>query len=388
MGDSVGAIIETPLELGQIFEDWNRKVSAKNAKPGTDTAALFFTISKVGESIDVVEALGNRTADVRAHFTTDVPLSPETIKSLGKERMLYMVLRASAKAALAWKSVEHSSPLYWDFYDLERDLTAMIVVLDEITFLQLKRAQAELKTRPDACRYFCGRKYQEKYNALISRHPTESPSLAPTTPAPTTAAPTPALYTTWHAGGCPSGYLGESGIVSDLSACQALCSATAACSFAAFCPSGTTGCTGVHANKCVMYSKCTSACDWQCYLNHYGDLQDAFGATNVAGAETHWSNHGKGEGRLCTCLGYTTYAKTQAAVRYIEVPGGGQCYNSGGWLPNFEQNGHTLATCQAKCTQFTDCVTVSLFTSGRCYGRFRSQSACIAAASSEGATNP
>merc|ERR1712232_65702 len=262
MGDSVGAIIETPLELGQIFEDWNRKVSAKNAKPGTDTAALFFTISKVGESIDVVEALGNRTADERAHFTTDVPLSPETIKSLGKERMLYMVLRASAKAALAWKSVEHSSPLYWDFYDLERDLTAMIVVLDEITFLQLKRAQAELKTRPDACRYFCGRKYQEKYNALISRLPTESPSLAPTTPAPTTA-----------------------------------------------------------------------------------------------------------------------------AVHYIEVPGGGQCYNSGGWLPNFEQNGHTLATCQAKCTQFTDCVTVSLFTSGRCYGRFRSQSACIAAASSEGATD-
>merc|ERR1712232_210996 len=250
MGDSVGAIIETPLELGQIFEDWNRKVSAKNAKPGTDTAALFFTISKVGESIDVVEALGNRTADERARFTTDVPLSPETIKSLGKERMLYTVLRASAKAALAWKSVEHSSPLYWDFYDLERDLTAMIVVLDEITFLQLKRAQAELKTRPDACRYFCGRKYQEKYNALISRLPTESPSLAPTTSAPTTA------------------------------------------------------------------------CDWQCYLNRYGDLQNAFGATNVAGAETHWNNHGKGEGRLCTC---------PAAVHYIEIQGGGQCYNSGGW---------------------------------------------------------
>merc|ERR1712232_184838 len=186
MGDSVGAIIETPLELGQIFEDWNRKVSAKNAKPGTDTAALFFTISKVGESIDVVEALGNRTADERARFTTDVPLSPETIKSLGKERMLYTVLRASAKAALAWKSVEPSSPLYWDFYDLERDLTAMIVFLDEITFLQLQSAQDELKTRPDECRYFCRRKDQEKYNALISRLPTESPSLAPTTPAPTT----------------------------------------------------------------------------------------------------------------------------------------------------------------------------------------------------------
>merc|ERR1712232_1290931 len=82
-----------------------------------------------------------------------------------------------------------------------------------------------------------------------------------------------------------------------------------------------------------------------------------------------------------------TPAPTAAAVHYIEIPGGGQCYNSGGWLPNFEQNGHTLATCQAKCTQFTDCVTVSLFTSGRCYGRFRSQSACIAAAWSEGATN-
>merc|ERR1711988_1033382 len=42
-------------------------------------------------------------------------------------------------------------------------------------------------------------------------------------------------------------------------------------------------------------------CNWQCYLDRYPDLQDAFGAANTASARIHYHNHGQSEGRDCTC---------------------------------------------------------------------------------------
>merc|ERR1719482_2079716 len=46
-----------------------------------------------------------------------------------------------------------------------------------------------------------------------------------------------------------------------------------------------------------------SGCDWQCYLNRYDDLQKIFGKTNVAAARRHYAIHGKKEGRDCRCSG-------------------------------------------------------------------------------------
>jgi len=43
------------------------------------------------------------------------------------------------------------------------------------------------------------------------------------------------------------------------------------------------------------------ACDWQCYLDRYADLQNAFGKTGIARASEHWFLHGQVEGRDCTC---------------------------------------------------------------------------------------
>merc|ERR1719424_381730 len=43
-------------------------------------------------------------------------------------------------------------------------------------------------------------------------------------------------------------------------------------------------------------------CEWQCYLDRYVDLGNAFGATNTAAAANHWTEHGKGEERDCTCV--------------------------------------------------------------------------------------
>ena len=42
-------------------------------------------------------------------------------------------------------------------------------------------------------------------------------------------------------------------------------------------------------------------CDWQCYLDRYADLQNAFGSHNLAAAENHWNNIGRSEGRDCSC---------------------------------------------------------------------------------------
>ena len=59
---------------------------------------------------------------------------------------------------------------------------------------------------------------------------------------------------------------------------------------------------------CFGSRSCVSAgCDWQCYLDQYEDLQNAFGANNVAAAESHYQNHGNSEGRDCTCPGLCCY---------------------------------------------------------------------------------
>jgi len=42
-------------------------------------------------------------------------------------------------------------------------------------------------------------------------------------------------------------------------------------------------------------------CNWQCYLDRYGDLQKAYGSTNIGKAKQHWAWHGLKEGRDCTC---------------------------------------------------------------------------------------
>jgi len=42
-------------------------------------------------------------------------------------------------------------------------------------------------------------------------------------------------------------------------------------------------------------------CDWQCYLDQYGDLAKAFGAHNLAAAKLHWETNGEAEGRYCAC---------------------------------------------------------------------------------------
>jgi len=42
-------------------------------------------------------------------------------------------------------------------------------------------------------------------------------------------------------------------------------------------------------------------CNWQCYLNRYKDLRDAFGPTNTESAKKHYSDQGQAEGRDCTC---------------------------------------------------------------------------------------
>ena len=50
-------------------------------------------------------------------------------------------------------------------------------------------------------------------------------------------------------------------------------------------------------------------CNWQCYLDRYGDLIKAFGANNIRKAETHWSTQGQKAGRDCTCGKYSRDAK-------------------------------------------------------------------------------
>jgi len=52
---------------------------------------------------------------------------------------------------------------------------------------------------------------------------------------------------------------------------------------------------------CTCSDAAIEACDWQCYLRRYPDLQTALGATNTAGAEAHYLANGKSEGRGCTC---------------------------------------------------------------------------------------
>lgn len=63
----------------------------------------------------------------------------------------------------------------------------------------------------------------------------------------------------WN-GACNGNYIASgSGIQDDLSACKAKCDSVATCSFLSFCPSGTSACTGGNANKCALYSACSSS---------------------------------------------------------------------------------------------------------------------------------
>jgi len=45
---------------------------------------------------------------------------------------------------------------------------------------------------------------------------------------------------------------------------------------------------------------CSEACNWDCYVARYPDLQKAFGNDQGA-ANRHYTDHGKAEGRDCTC---------------------------------------------------------------------------------------
>jgi len=67
---------------------------------------------------------------------------------------------------------------------------------------------------------------------------------------------------------------------------------------------------------------CTcNKCDWQCYLDRYGDLRRAYGPNNLKEAASHYERTGRGEGRDCTCGGRT-----------VPTPKGGSfpiCYAKG-----------------------------------------------------------
>merc|ERR1719419_1629339 len=54
-------------------------------------------------------------------------------------------------------------------------------------------------------------------------------------------------------------------------------------------------CTSPFDTSCVIPSK---NCNWQCYLDRYTDLREAFSATNVIEAEKHWKRKGYDEGRV------------------------------------------------------------------------------------------
>merc|ERR1712238_78632 len=57
----------------------------------------------------------------------------------------------------------------------------------------------------------------------------------------------------------------------------------------------------VQGDVLVIKKKSGQACNFQCYLDRYPDLQKAFGATNTKDAERHYNNNGRREGRDCTC---------------------------------------------------------------------------------------
>jgi len=44
-----------------------------------------------------------------------------------------------------------------------------------------------------------------------------------------------------------------------------------------------------------------SNCNWQCYLDRYSDLQQAFGKNNLEAARNHYFEYGMTEGRSCSC---------------------------------------------------------------------------------------
>jgi len=68
------------------------------------------------------------------------------------------------------------------------------------------------------------------------------------------------------------------------------------------------------------------ACNYQCYLDRYPDLQRAFGKTNTAKAAQHYNTQGVREGRDCTCPGETdavtgALPRGQQAIRLASATG-------------------------------------------------------------------
>merc|ERR1719334_2883336 len=52
----------------------------------------------------------------------------------------------------------------------------------------------------------------------------------------------------------------------------------------------------------ISKTDCKSKCNWQCYLDRYGDLRKLYGDNNTELAAAHWRTYGEKEGRNCTCV--------------------------------------------------------------------------------------
>lgn len=65
----------------------------------------------------------------------------------------------------------------------------------------------------------------------------------------------------------------------------------------------------------------SEACDYQCYLDRYADLQEAFGPKNIEAAKKHWASYGLAEKRNCQCAKVATSASsnTVAAIAASKV---------------------------------------------------------------------
>jgi len=80
---------------------------------------------------------------------------------------------------------------------------------------------------------------------------------------------------------------------------------------------------------CTCSDAAIEACDWQCYLRRYPDLQTALGATNTAGAEAHYLANGKSEGRGCTCSDEVVTEETgETAPATVAADNGGEAVES------------------------------------------------------------
>jgi len=62
--------------------------------------------------------------------------------------------------------------------------------------------------------------------------------------------------------------------------------------------------------------KPSGLCDWQCYLDRYVDLQNAYG-NDVVAAEKHYESSGASEGRDCTCDGSKNNSEVFSLVALV-----------------------------------------------------------------------